>query len=452
MHLGNARTALFSFLFARAHAGRFLLRIEDTDLERSQDIHLQSLIDDLRWLGIDWDAGPDREDGHGPYRQSRRAEIYARHYRALDEQGLTYPCYCSPFELEVSRRAQLAAGRPPRYAGTCRELTVAQRAQREAEGRQAALRFRVPESRALHFDDLVRGPQRFEAGDIGDFIVRRADGTPAFFFCNAVDDAVMGVTHVLRGEDHLANTPRQLMMIEALGLAAPKYGHLPLLLGDDGAPLSKRAGSASVAQYRERGYLPGALANHLLRLGHAGAPDEYLEAGELAGHFFLDRVGKAPARFDEVQLHHWQREAVRRLDAEGAYAWMAPSLPPGLSAEEARSLATLVLSNVLFPDDAEPWAAVLYGQLPALADEDRAVVADAGASFFAAALDAYDASGGDAALLTRLLRERTGRKGAALYKPLRIALTGRHDGPEFGPMLAALSPDTVRARLAACAR
>ncbi|HLJ37839.1 MAG TPA: glutamate--tRNA ligase, partial [Steroidobacteraceae bacterium] len=258
LHLGNVRTALFNLLLARHGGGRFLLRIEDTDAQRSLEAHTQSLLEELRWLGIEWDAGPDREDALGPYRQSQRTAHYAAYFAQLEKRGAVYSCFCTPLELEASRRAQLAAGRPPRYAGTCRELSAAERARRAAQGVAPTLRFRVPAGVQVTFEDLVHGPQSFATDDIGDFVVRRADGSAAFFFSNAVDDAAMGVTLVLRGEDHLANTPRQLLLLEALGLAPPAYGHLALLLGADGAPLSKRHGAASVREFRERGFLPQA--------------------------------------------------------------------------------------------------------------------------------------------------------------------------------------------------
>src|SRR6516162_1489436 len=271
LHLGNARTALFNELLARRAGGRFLLRIEDTDTERSQEAHTAALMADLRWLGIDWDAGPDREDPRGPYRQSQRAPLYARYFAELERRAVVYPCFCTALELELSRRAQLAAGQPPRYAGTCRDLAAVECERRSAAGLSATLRFRVPAGERVSFVDFVHGPQSFSSDDIGDFVVRRADGSAAFFFSYAVDDATMGVTAALRGEDHLTNTPRQLLILAALGLPAPAYGHVALILGADGAPLSKRHGAVSVREYRERGYQPHALLNHLFRLGHSCA-------------------------------------------------------------------------------------------------------------------------------------------------------------------------------------
>jgi len=369
------------------------------------------------------------------------------HYRSLVEAGVAYPCYCSPAELEVSRRTQLAAGRPPRYEGTCRGLDEAGRARHEAAGRQPSLRFRVPEGRRVAFDDLVRGHQDFSTDDIGDFVIRRAGGAPVFFFCNALDDALMGITHVLRGEDHVANTPRQLLLLEALGLPAPGYGHLPLLLGSDGTPLSKRRGSASVGDLRTAGYLPGAVTNYLLRLGHAGAPDEWVPPADQPAAFALDRVGRSPAHYDEVQLQHWQREAVKRLSPEALDDWLAPALPAGLDAGQRRLLAETVSHNVVYPADARPWVDILFGDLPPPDAEVAQLLAEAGPAFFEAALQALAAAGPDLPALAREIRQRTGRKGAALYMPLRAALTGRRDGPELGPLVAALGRDRLEQRL-----
>jgi glutamyl-tRNA synthetase len=452
LHPGNARTALFSWLLARRAGGRFLVRVEDTDRERSSEDFVASQLEDLAWLGMSWDAGPDRDDGRGPYRQSARGGIYARLLGQLEQSGQAYPCYCTAAELEAARRAQVARGEPPRYAGTCRGLDASQRLVREREGRPAALRFAVPAAQIVRFDDLVRGPQEVAAASLGDYIVRRADGGPVFFFCNAVDDALMGVTHVLRGDDHLSNTPRQLLLLAALGLAAPRYGHLPLLLDADGSPQSKRRGSVTVAELRARGYLAGAVANYLLRLGHHGAPDEWVEPADIARHFDPGKLGRAPAHFDPVQLAHWQREAVRRLAPEQAADWLSAALPADWTPARRLAVAVLLQGNVLLPGDARAWIAVLSGELGPLAREDAAVVAEAGAGFFESALAAFGESGGDLARLAELLKSRTGRKGAALFRPLRVALTGRHDGPELAALLSAIPAALVRERLANAAR
>src|SRR5579862_4080352 len=425
LHLGNARTALFNLLLTRRAGGRFLLRIEDTDAGRSSEAHIGALMADLRWLGIDWDAGPDREDEKGPYRQSQRAALYAHDFARLEELGVVYPCFCTPLELSVSRRTQLAAGRPPRYAGTCRELSATQREARRAQGLAATLRFRVPRGEVVTFTDFVHGPQSFPTDDIGDFVVRRADGSAAFFFSNAIDDATMGVTQVLRGEDHLTNTPRQLMILEALELPAPSYGHVSLIVGSDGSPLSKRHGATSVREYRERGYLPQAMTNHLFRLGHSTPEHGFLSLEEMARAFDVAHLGRAPARFDEQQLLVWQKEAVHRLSTDEALRWLGPLLPATLDGETRAAFVAAVLPNLVLPEDARAWVNVVFGDLPELEPADQQLVLEAGKGYFSAAAAAAAANGNDLGAIASAVRSATGKKGAALYMPLRVALTGR---------------------------
>ena len=448
LHLGNARTALFNLLLARQAGGRFLLRIEDTDSERSLDAHTAALSADLRWLGIEWDAGPDREDERGPYRQSQRGAIYAQRLAQLERAGTVYPCFCTPLELELSRRAQLASGRPPRYAGTCRELSRDERARRMAQGLAATLRFRVPRGERVTFEDFVHGQQSFLTDDIGDFVVRRADGSAAFFFSNAVDDALMGVTHALRGEDHLTNTPRQLLILAALGLRPPSYGHVSLIVGADGAPLSKRHAAVSVREYRERGYQPAALVNHLFRLGHSSALHGLLSLDEMARGFDTAHLGRAPSRFDEQQLTVWQKEAVHRLSADAARAWLTPVLPAALDERSRDAFIAALLPNLVLPEDARPWVDIVFGAPPALEPAAEEAVRDAGARYFSAAAAAAATNGDDLTAIAGAVREATGRKGAALYMPLRAALTGRAHGPELAPLLKAMPAGKARERLA----
>src|SRR5882757_6423616 len=448
VHLGNARTALFSFLLARHLGGRFILRIEDTDAERSREEHTTAVLEDLHWLGMEWDAGPDREDERGPYRQSQRSPLYAHYFDVLEHQGAAYPCFCSPLELEVSCKAQLAAGKPPRYAGTCRNLSPEQRERRGAQGIAPTMRFRVPTGRRIEFLDFVHGAQSFLSDDIGDFVIRRADGSAAFFFSNAVDDACMGVTQVLRGEDHLTNTPRQLLILAALGLAAPAYGHVALIVGADGAPLSKRHAAVSVREYRERGYQPLALVNHLFRLGHSTPLHGLLTLEEMAGAFDAGHLGRAPARFDEQQLLVWQKDAVRRLSPQAARAWLAPLLPAGLDAHATEAFIAALLPNVVLPEDARPWVEIVFGGPPPLGAAAQQVVREAGTGYFAAAAAAAAKSGNDLPAIAGAVRAATGRQGAALYMPLRVALTGREHGPELAPLLRAMPAGKARERLA----
>ena len=327
LHLGNARTAFFSYLWARQSGGRFILRIEDTDAERSQVRFRDELMVDLRWLGMDWDEGPDVGGPSAPYSQAERSDFYKTQYQQLERGGLAYPCYCTAEDLELSRKLQRMAGKPPRYAGTCSNLSSAQRAEREARGLKPTLRFRVPDHTVIEFVDSVHGPQRFASSIRRYRRLHRAAGrwhALAFFFCNAVDDSVMGVTQVLRGDDHLTNTPRQLLILDALKMRRPAYGHVGLLVGADGAPLSKRHGSTSAQEFRERGFLSIAVLNQLFRLGHASDIDGWLP---LAWRTM-------PAHFPACNIWAAHRRAsMRRSCCIGRRsrwnAWPIPSLRPG---------------------------------------------------------------------------------------------------------------------------
>lgn len=447
LHLGNARTALLNFLAARKRGGRFILRVEDTDEARSNEDFMSALFADLRWLGIEWDEGPDIGGPHTIYRQQQRRAIYEEWLSRLDAAGLTYPCFCTPAELNIARKRQLAAGQPPRYAGTCRNLTSEERAERLVRGLPAALRFRVPQGQVVSFVDLVHGEQRFNSDDIGDFIIRRTDGSTAFFFSNAVDDALMDVTLVLRGDDHMTNTPRQILLLQALGLRVPQYAHVALLLGMDGAPLSKRHGDTSLRELRERGYLPAALRNHLVRLGHSCVSDGWLDEAALIADFDLARLGRAAAKFDETQLRHWQKESVAHLSAEQFVEWIAAELPPGLDSQRQAQFVAAVRANVELPSDARVWAKVVFGKLDDFDPAALAAIREAGASFFAEALQSIGRPGADLKQAVKALGQATGKKGPALFMPLRAALTGFTHGPELAPLLAMLPVAEIQARL-----
>ena len=442
LHLGNARTALFNFLLARKHAGRMVLRIEDTDAARTQEAYVAALCADLSWLGLEWDEGPNREGLHGPYRQSQRTALYAQYFELLERRGLAYPCYCTALELELSRRAQLAAGRPPRYAGTCRELTPAQKQARSEKGIKPSLRFRVPAGQRIEFNDLVHGAQSFLSDDIGDFIIRREDGTAAFFYSNALDDAQMQITHVLRGEDHLTNTPRQHLLLRAFDMTPPQYGHVSLLLGTDGTPLSKRHGATSVRELREAGYSSLGVCNHLFRLGHSTPNNAVLSLAQMAEAFDVAHLQRSPAHFEMTQLRHWQSEWVHGLSNEQARHWLGSILSTGMSVAQADAFIAAVLPNVVLVEDARLWQQIIFGE--ALAFEEPALRAarEAGPEFFHAAAGALHERADIGAL-----RSATGRKGAAFFMPLRAALTGRLHGPELAPLLAAMPTERVRARL-----
>jgi glutamyl-tRNA synthetase len=446
LHLGNARTALLNYLAARHSGGQFILRVEDTDEARSSEEFMRELFEDLRWLGLDWDAGPDVGGPHATYRQQQRRQIYEEWLAKLDSAGLTYPCFCTPAELNIARKQQLAAGKPPRYPGTCRALTEEQRVDKLVSGKAAALRFRVPLGQTVTFTDLVHGDQRFNTDDIGDFIIRRADGSTAFFFSNAIDDALMGVTLVLRGDDHLTNTPRQMLLLQALELPIPRYAHVALLLGMDGAPLSKRHGDLSLRDLRKRGYLPSAVRNHLVRLGHTVATDGWLSDAAMAAEFDLQRLGRAAAKFDEAQLHHWQKEAVAHLPTEELFKWIADAVPPNTEPAKIETFAAAIRHNIEFPSDAKHWARIVFGELPAASAEAEVAIRDAGAAFFDEVI-AILPNTTDFKQLAREVGQRTSRKGPSLYMPLRAALTGVTHGPELAPLFAIIPSDEIRRRL-----
>lgn len=447
LHLGNVRTALFNALAARRERGVFLLRIEDTDAARGQEKFAHALETDLHWLGLGWQEGPGTGGSHGPYLQSQRGAVYARYFSRLEETGGAYPCFCSEHELEISRKTAIAAGRPPRYSGRCRKLTAEQVAARRAEGRPATLRFRVAEGESVEFVDRVRGPQRFATGDIGDFVIRRSDGTPAFFFSNAVDDALMGVTLVLRGEDHLTNTPRQILLLLALDLPVPEYAHIALVVAPDGAPLSKRTGSKSVQELREHGFLPLAVTNCLARLGHTYESNALLDLDALAAGFDTARLHRAPARFDEQHLLHWQREAVHKTGGAELWVWLAPAVA-GLVPESAHAaFVEAVRGNVLFPPDARHWAERIYADDLDLNHAARAAVRAAGGEFFEVARRALDKHGVDFKAVSAMVKQDTGLTGKALFQPLRAALTGELDGPEMVRLLPLIGAERARQRV-----
>jgi glutamyl-tRNA synthetase len=450
LHLGNVRTALFSALLARRERGIFLLRIEDTDAERSRDIFYAALQDDLRWLGLEWQEGAGAGGDRGPYRQSERGAIYAEYYRRLEETGSVYPCFCTEQQLKLSRRAQVSAGRPPRYAGTCAHLSVQEVSARQAQGAPSTLRFRVPDSEQIKFVDLVRGEQSFNTGDIGDFIIRRTDGTPAFFFCNAIDDALMGVTHVLRGDDHITNTPRQLMILAKLGLPAPQYGHISLIVGADGTPLSKRHGSSSVRELREAGYLPLGVVNHLARLGHHYEATGFMSLDELAAGFDLARLGSAPARHDTDQLKHWQREAIAKADANDLWAWLGETASQLIPSAQRDSFLDTVRPNLTYPADGLRWAQILFTDDPTVGDDCREIIGAAGVTFFVAVQEALDKHGADFKAVADAVKQATGRKGKELFQPLRAGFTFELHGPEMGPLLVLLGVERARRRAEYC--
>lgn len=438
LHLGNVRAALFNWLVARHDGGRFLLRIEDTDVAREVPGGADAIVSDLDWLGL-------AADDEAVY-QSRRSEVHAAAVARLAADGRLYPCFCSEATLKRARIAQQQAGRPPRYAGTCAAVPPDDAARRCADGERHTLRFRVPAEREVAFNDRVHGPQRFATGDIGDFVVQRSDGTPSFFFANALDDADAGVTLVLRGNDHLSNTPRQILLLEALGLPVPEYGHLPLIHGAGGGRLSKRSGALSVANLRDSGYHPLAIVNYLARVGGHVDSQAALPLEGLARAFDTHNFAKSPAGFDEDQLRYWQRHVLDSLSADALWQWMDEAVHMRVPAAQRDAFVSLVRPNVLFPGDALDWTFVLFDDDPMPQKQALAALQHADPALFKHALAALEGTDDWPAFVARV-REMAGVRGPQLFKPLRAALSGRMDGPDLAGVFALLTPERIRTRL-----
>ena len=320
LHIGGARTALFNYLYARNQGGVFVLRIEDTDAERSTEDSVRMILDDLRWLGLTWDEGPEQGGDYGPYFQSRRLDLYRKKWTALLETGRAYPCFCSPGELDRKREEALARGEQPRYDGTCRDLPPDAARQRVAAGEPHVVRLKLPQAGETAVDDRIRGRMIFGNDVLDDFVLVRSNGLPTYNFAAVVDDAAMRITHVIRGDDHISNTPRQIQLYHALGETPPKFTHVPMILGPDRTRLSKRHGATSIGAYANEGYLPETLVNYLALLGWAYDDKTTLfTRRQLEEKFSLKKVGKNPAVFDPAKLAWMNGVYIRQLDDE-AYA------------------------------------------------------------------------------------------------------------------------------------
>lgn len=446
LHIGNARAALFSALLAKQGDGILVLRIEDTDIARSNIVYVKQIEEDLTWLGILWQEGLNKNGQYGPYWQSQRHDIYLHYYEALIAQGMAYPCFCTEEELALERKLQLSRGQAPRYRGICRGLTAEDIAQRLAQSLKPTLRFRVPDRQEIRFNDLIKGAQSFNSYDIGDFIIRRADGTASFMFCNAVDDALMKITHVLRGEDHLANTPRQLMIMQALNLRQPDYGHLALITGDDGTPLSKRHGSYSLNDLQRQGYLPLAVMNYLARLGHAYDSGHLLSFAQLAQGFNLKKISRSAARFDLAQLLYWQKVVVSSLSEAALWQWIGDKIRQQVPENLQTLFIETVRPNLCFPQDAEKWAEIFFHHRLHLTEDNIKVLQQAGEQFFVAAETAVETHGDNFKNILQDIKNAVNLSGKHLYQPLRIALTGRQDGPELAQIVMLLGAKRLRER------
>lgn len=438
MHLGNLRVALFNILYAKHQQGIFLLRIEDTDAVRSELRFNEDILKDLQWLSLFWQEGP--------FYQSERQNLYDHYYEILQEKGLIYPCFCSDAELAINRKVQMSKGQPPRYPGTCRHLDEAAIAAKKAQGLPYTLRFTVPKNKVTEFEDLIKGPQRFVNDHIGDFIIRRADGTAPFMYSNALDDALLGITHALRGDDHLTNTPRQIMLLQALNLPVPQYGHFPTILGPDSKRLSKRNGSRSVQELREIGYHPLAIINYLARLGHNDEKMSLDDLETLAKRFDVSRIGRSPAHYDESQLNFWQKEAISHCSSENCWDLIAPYVESIVPVEKREMFVKTIQSNILFPVESKKWAEIIFTDPLAFSEDASAVIKTTGEAFFRQAEQLFNTST-DFQSFTTLLQKETGLKGKSFFMPLRAALIGDIYGPELVKVWELLGKEKIVLRL-----
>jgi glutamyl-tRNA synthetase len=454
LHVGNARTALFNWLLAKGAGGTFMLRIEDTDLERSSRESEAAILEDLRWMGLAWNEGVEVGGDTGPYRQTERLHIYRAHTVELLSRGLAYRCFCSAEQLEADRQAALAAGQAPMYVGRCRDIPVDTARRRVENHEKAVIRLRVPADREIVFQDVVRGEVRFHTSVIGDPVLVRSDGVPAYNFAVVIDDALMAITHVIRGEDHISNTPRQILLYEAFGWTPPTFAHVSLVMGPDHAPLSKRHGATSVAEFRSRGYLPEALTNYLALLGWSpGEGEELLPLDELATRFRLEDVGKSAGIFDLEKLawvnrHYLKLASPVRLAALSVahlknagflleptpqdLAFLAQIVPP-VAASVDRLEQVPARLRFLFDYSAE--RALADAAIRSEAVAAKAVVA-ALADVLAAAPPMLDRE--TFRSVATQVRDKTGQKGKALFHPLRLVLTGESEGLELDVAVPAI--------------
>ncbi len=457
LHVGNARTALYNWLFARRFGGDFLLRIEDTDIERSEARYEAQLLDDLRWLGLDWDEGPEARNGEGPfgpYRQSERLEIYREHTDRLLTEGRAYRCFCSAEQLDREREQAIAAHLPQVYSGRCRNISPDDSASRAAVGEPFAVRLKIGAD-PIAFHDIVRGAVEFAADAVSDPILVRSSGMPVYNYVVTIDDALMKITHVIRGDDHLSNTPKQVAIYQAFGWTVPEFAHLSTILGPDKTRLSKRHGATSIATFREMGVLPEALTNYLALLGWGaeGGTRETFTMSELAAEFTLERVTPSPAIFDFNKLHWLNRHYLKVADPARVlqlsrpyfvtHHWLPDASTPEIDAWMLQ-LLTIFVPAVDQLDQLPEKTRFIFSvdSTAALANEENAAVfanpsARAVLEAFAARIAAQPSPVTAEAFKAAMneVKAATGVKGKDLFHPVRIAITGAHSGPEFDKLV-----------------
>lgn len=464
LHIGGARTALFNYLHAKKTGGSFLVRIEDTDLARSTKESEEVIIRDLHWLGIHWDEGIEVGGEHGPYRSMERKHLYQPFIDQLIQEGKAYYCYCTEEEVEEQRKIQRTNNELPHYTGKCRNLTPEQKAQYEKEGRTPVIRFRVPEDQKILVKDLVRGDVEFDSNGVGDFVIVKSDGAPVYNFAVVIDDYLMEITTVIRGEEHLSNTPRQVLLYEALGFPVPKFAHVSLILGEDRSKMSKRHGSTHVDQYRSKGYLPEAIVNFLALLGWSPeeGEEEIFTLAELEKIFTLDRVTKNPAVFDIKKLNWMNGQYIRKAPIdeivemsipffiEAGYIteeesktrreWLVKIVEAARERmeylEQIKDHARIFFDDTLHLENEEAESMLRLDHVPMLLQAFQEKVEEV------EAIDTDFAKG-----IFKVLQKQTGVRGKNLFMCIRVALTGQCHGMELVDILEILGKEKVLARI-----
>ncbi|WP_346356181.1 glutamate--tRNA ligase [Azotosporobacter soli] len=462
-HIGGARSALFNWLLARKAGGAFVLRVEDTDLDRSTKESEENIKEALRWLGLTWDEGPDAGGDYGPYHQTQRLDTYQQFTDRLLAEGKAYRCYCSEEKLESERQAELAKGLTPRYGGHCRDLSDAERQQFEAEGRAAVIRLRVPENKDVVIHDLVRGNVTFESNGIGDFVIVKSDGMPVYNYAVVIDDHMMKISHVIRAEEHLSNTPRQVVIYEALGLPVPEFGHISLILGKDRSKMSKRHGATSVEQYRTLGYLPEAIVNFLALLGWSPEGEQELfTLDELVQAFSMERVAKNPAVFDVDKLNWINAQYLKKADPALIARLALPHLqeagfvgaaPTQAELDWLARVAAALQNHISYAAQMVEQADVFFGDTAEFEnDEAKAILKDTEVAepvrVFMQRLAAADVV--DMAAVKTILKGITKElklPGKKVFMPVRVAITGKMHGPELFDIIPLLGKERTLARM-----
>ncbi|MEN0647556.1 glutamate--tRNA ligase [Caldifermentibacillus hisashii] len=464
LHIGNARTALFNYLFARNQKGKFIIRIEDTDQKRNIAGGEESQLKYLKWLGMDWDESVDVGGEYGPYRQSERLDIYKKYYEDLLEKGLAYKCYCTEEELEKEREEQIARGEAPRYSGKCRHLTKEDQARLEAEGRKPSIRFRVPEGKVYRFNDIVKGEVSFASEDIGDFVIVKKDGMPLYNFAVAIDDHLMKISHVLRGDDHISNTPKQLMIYEAFGWEPPTFGHMTLIVNENHKKLSKRDESIIqfIEQYEALGYLPEALFNFIALLGWSPVGEEEIfSKEELIEIFDPARLSKSPAVFDRQKLIWMNNQYMKKLPVEKVVELALPHLvsagrvpenPSPEQLEMVNKLVALYQEQMSYGAEIVSLSELFFKEEISYDETGKAILSEEQVPEVLRAflqelehLEPFEAVEIKAAI--KRVQKATGQKGKKLFMPIRVAVTGQEHGPELPNTIELLGKETVKKRI-----